>query len=91
MVLFLAAITFGLLRRVFGADDAPFRAVVGKRGDTGTAAGPTTTGAESSSSGATAIAASVSETPKRCYRATRERAGASPRARNAASKGGTSC
>jgi hypothetical protein len=30
MVLFLAAITCGLLRRVLGADDPPFGAVMGK-------------------------------------------------------------
>jgi len=30
MVLFLAALTRGLLRRVLGADDAPFGAVMGK-------------------------------------------------------------
>ena len=35
MVLFLAAITRGLLRRVLGADDASFGAVMGTRGDAG--------------------------------------------------------
>jgi len=30
MVFFLAAITLGLFRRVLGADDAPFRPVMGK-------------------------------------------------------------
>src|SRR5262252_10861718 len=45
-------------------------------------------GAASSASGATTVAASVSETPKRCARAVRERAGASPRARSAASNTG---
>jgi hypothetical protein len=30
VVLFLAALTCGLLRRVLGADDAPFRPVMGK-------------------------------------------------------------
>src|SRR6266571_4819826 len=88
VVLFLAAITFGLCRRVLGADDAPFRAVVGKRGDTGTAAGPATTGTGSSSSGVTTVAASASETPSRWARAVRERAGASPRVRSAASSTG---
>src|SRR6266581_7049330 len=32
MVLFLAALTCGLLSRVLGADDAPFGPVMGKRG-----------------------------------------------------------
>ena len=88
VVFFLAAITCGLLRRVLGADNAPFRAVMGKRGAVGPAAGPATTGAGSSSSGATTVAASASETPKRWARAVRERAGASPRARSAASSTG---
>ena len=39
MVLFLAAITLFLFSRVLGADDAPFRPVMGKRGEAGTAAG----------------------------------------------------
>src|SRR2546427_5033821 len=39
VVLFLAALTRGLLRRVLGADDAPFGPVMGKRGDAGAAAG----------------------------------------------------
>jgi hypothetical protein len=89
VVFLLAAITLGLLRRVLGADDAPFRPVMGKRGESGVAAGPATTGASSSSSGTT-VAASVSETPSRCARAVRERAGASPRARSAASSAGKS-
>src|SRR3989449_11668606 len=78
MVLFLAAITLGLFSRVLGADDAPFRPVMGKRGDAGTAAG-------SSARGVITVAASASETPKRCASAVRERAGASPRERRAAS------
>ena len=40
VVLFLAAITRRLCSRVLGADDAPFGAVMGKRGDAGAAAGP---------------------------------------------------
>ena len=35
VVLFLAAITPRLFRRVLGADDAPLGAVMGKRGDAG--------------------------------------------------------
>jgi len=88
MVLFLAAITRGLFSRVLGADDAPFGPVMGKRGDAGTTAGAAARGASSSSSGATTVAASASETPSRCARAVRERAGASPRARSAASSAG---
>src|SRR5881296_24970 len=84
VVLFLAAITRGLFKRVLGADDPPFRPVMGKRGDTGAAA----RGADSSSSGATTVAASASATPSRCARAVRERAGVSPRARSAASSAG---
>src|SRR5712691_3698155 len=85
VVFFLAALTLGLFNRVLGADDPPFRAVMGKRGEAGAAAGTATTGAGSSASGVTTVAASVSETPSRWARVVRERAGASPRARNAAS------
>jgi len=88
MVLFLATITLRLFRRGLGADDAPLGAVMGKRGDAGGAAGTATPGSGSSSSGATRVAASVSETPRRWARAVRERAGASPRARSAASNAG---
>ena len=88
MVLFLPAITVRLCRRVLGADDAPFRPVMGTRGESGVAAGAPTTGAGASSSGVTTVAASASEMPSRCARAVRERAGASPRARNAASRTG---
>ncbi len=35
VILFLAAITLGLVSRVVGADDAPLGAVMGKRGDVG--------------------------------------------------------
>jgi hypothetical protein len=64
VVLFLAAITFRLCRRVLGADDTPFRPVMGKRGEAGGAAGTATTGAGASASGVTTVAASASETPK---------------------------
>ena len=74
VILFLAAITRGLFSRVLGADDAPFRPVMGKRGDAGTAA----TGAGSSASGVTTAAASATETLRRCARAASERVGASP-------------
>src|SRR5215813_12773143 len=87
VVFFLAAITRGLFNRVLGAHDAPFCAVMGKRGDAGTATGPVATGV-GSSSGATMVAASTSEPLSRWARAVRERAGASPRARSAASSAG---
>src|SRR5712692_7127914 len=56
MVLFLAALPCGLLRRVLEADDAPFRPVMGKRGEADAAAGTAATGAGSSSSGTTTVA-----------------------------------
>jgi hypothetical protein len=87
MVLFLAALTCGLCRRVLGADDASFGPVMGTRGDAGAAAGAVARGA-GAASGATTVAASASETPSRWARAVRERAGASPRARSAASSAG---
>jgi hypothetical protein len=65
-----------LCSRVLGADDAPFGAIMGQRGD----ARARGTG---SSRGVTTVAASASETPSRCARAVRERAGASPRVRKA--------
>jgi hypothetical protein len=88
VVLSLAAITRGLLRRVLGADDPPLGAVVGQRGAAGAAVGTATTGADSSSNGVTTVAAATSETPRCWARAVRERAGASPRARSAASNTG---
>src|SRR5262245_13075244 len=88
VVLFLAAIALGLFSRVLGADDAPLGAVMGKRGAAGAAVGTATTGAGSSASGVTTVAASASATPRRWARAVRERAGASPRARSAASNTG---
>jgi hypothetical protein len=88
VILFLPAITLRLFRRVLGADDAPFGPVMSKRGDAGAAADTWPTEADSSASGATTEAASVSETPRRCARAVRERAGASPRARRAPSSAG---
>ena len=84
VVLFLAALTVRLCSRVLGADDASFRPVMGKRGDTGAAAGAVAGG---SSSRGTATAA-LSETPSRCARAVRERAGVSPRVRSAAWRAG---
>src|SRR2546428_13908676 len=74
VVFFLAAITVGLFSRVLGADDAPFRPVMGKRGEAGAVAGAAVTDAGSSARGVIAVAASASETPSRCARAARERA-----------------
>ena len=88
VVLFLAAITPRLFSRLLGADDASFGAVMGKRGAAGAVASASVSGTGFSFSGVTTVAASASETPKRCARAVRERAGASPRARNAASNAG---
>jgi hypothetical protein len=88
VVFFLATLTRHLFHRVLGADDAPFRAVMGKRGDADAVVGTATTGAASSSSGTIMVAASASETPKRCARAVRERVGASPRVRSAARRTG---
>src|SRR5947209_3551128 len=89
VVLFLAAVTLGLFSRVLGADDAPFRPVMRKKGAacpaTGAQAEPDA-GAGASSGAATSV---PSETPSRCARAVRERAGASPRARSAASNAGS--
>jgi hypothetical protein len=84
VVLFLATITRGLLRRVLGADDAPFGAVMGTRGEASTLTGAAAGERSSSSNGAT----TDSETPRRWARAVRERAGASPRARSATSSAG---
>src|SRR6266581_7680354 len=88
VVLFLAAITVGLFNRVLGADDASFRPVMGTRGEAGVTAGSAAMGASSSASGVTTMAASASVTPSRWARAVRERAGASPRVRSAASSTG---
>ena len=83
VVLFLPTITLRLFSRVLGADNAPFGPVMGKRGASGA-----TTGTGASSREPTTEAASASETPSRWARAVRERAGASPRARSAASNAG---
>jgi hypothetical protein len=90
MVLFLPALTVRLFSRVLGADDAPFRPVMGTRGDAGAVASVSVSGTGFSSSGVTMVAASASETPSRWARAVRERAGASPRVRSAARRAGKS-
>ena len=88
VISFLPAITRFLFNRVLGADDPPFCPVMGKRGEAASAAGSAPPCAGSSSSGVTTVAASASETPSRWARAMRERAGASPRVRSAASRAG---
>jgi hypothetical protein len=88
VISFLATITPLLCNRVLGADDPPFGPVMGKRGEAASAAGSAPLCAGSSSSDVTTVAASASETPSRWARANRERAGASPRARRAASSTG---
>ena len=84
VISFLTALTRRLFNRVLGADDPPLGPVMGKRGE----AGAVPPGAASSASGVTTVAASASETPSRWARAVKERAGASPKARRAASNVG---
>ena len=50
VVPFLATITCFLFTRVLGADDPPFRPVMGTRGEAGAVAGPATPGAGPSTS-----------------------------------------
>src|SRR5262249_62251797 len=83
MVFFLAALTRGLFSRVLGADDPSCRPVMGTRGASGVA-----TSAGASSNESTTEAAAASEAPSRWARAVRDRAGASPRVRRAASSVG---
>src|SRR5262249_51791160 len=88
VVFFLAAITPRLFSSVWGADVASSGAAMGKRGGAAVAAGVATGGVCSASRGVATVAASASERPSRWARAVRERAGASPRARRAASRAG---
>src|SRR5690349_19501688 len=85
MVLFLATVTVRLFSRVLGADNAPFRSVMSKRGEPCSVMGAEAGESAGSLSGASAS----SETASRCARAVRERAGASPRPRSAASNAGS--
>ena len=59
VISFLPAITLFLFSSVLGADDAPFRPVMGKRGDSGVTAGTVAPGAGSSARGAITVAASA--------------------------------
>jgi hypothetical protein len=81
VALFLAAITARLLSRILGALDAPFGAIVAKRGEAGAGAGA---GAGRVAVGSTMAAASASATPRRWANAVKDRVGASPNARSVA-------
>src|SRR3954468_7074127 len=85
MVFFLATVTLRLFSRVLG--NAPFRSVMSKRGEPCPALEAETGEGAGSCSGATT--SGPSETASRCARAVRERAGASPRPRSAASNAGS--
>ena len=71
-----------------GADDAPLGAVMGTRGDTGATVGTAPPGGGAAAASGVTTVAAASEMPSRWARAVRERAGASPRVRRAASKTG---
>ena len=86
---FLATVTARLLSRLLGALDAPFGAILAKRGETGAAVGATAGGAvgvSSSSVGTTMAAASASATPIRWASAVKDRVGASPSMRSVVCK-----
>jgi hypothetical protein len=90
VILFLATVTFGLFSSVLGADDAPFRPVMGKRGESGPATGVAGGGETGwGSSGDAATTATTSGTPSRRASAVSERVGASPSSRSAASNAGS--
>src|SRR5690349_5103031 len=89
MVFFLAAVTLGLFSRVLGADDPTFRPVMRKRGKTCPAPGAQAEPDAGAGASSGAPPSAPSETPSRCARAVRERAGASPRVRSAASSAGS--
>jgi hypothetical protein len=87
VVLFLAAITARLLRRILGAFEAPFGPLMAKRGDAGGGAGPAAGRAHGGGDpavGTTMAAASASATPRRVANSVKDRLGASPSARSVA-------
>jgi hypothetical protein len=86
VALFLAAITARLLSRILGALNAPFGAIVAKRGEagTGTAAVGRSDGGGDPSVGSTMAAASASATPRRVANSVKDRVGASPSVRSVA-------
>jgi hypothetical protein len=78
---FLTTITARLFKRVLGARDAPFGAIVATRGAVGARTGATadsSAGVDSSAGGTHRAAASASVTPTRCASSGKERLGASP-------------
>jgi hypothetical protein len=86
VVSFLAAITARLLKRILGALDAPFGALVATRGEVATGAGAAAGGADVAGSavGMTMAATSASATPRRFAKACTDRVGASPSVRSVA-------
>src|SRR2546428_13061939 len=78
VVFLLAALTVGLFSRVLGADDAPFRPVMGKRGDAVVEAGAADTGGGASDRGRTTVAALASDPPSRCASAASKHGGDTP-------------
>jgi hypothetical protein len=79
----LAAITARLLSRILGTLDAPFGAIVAKRGEAGAGAGGSP-GMGGSGVGTTSAVASASATPRRAANCVMDRGGASPRVRRVA-------
>src|SRR2546423_8228000 len=81
VVLFLATITFFLFSSVLGADDAPFRPVMGKRGESGPATGAAGGGGTDRGSSADTAPPTVGPpaTAHPYARAVRHRVGGSPR------------
>jgi hypothetical protein len=72
VVSYLAEITARLLKRILGAPDAPFGAIVANRGEVAAGAGAVPGGADvvgGSSVGGTIATASASATPRRCANA----------------------
>ena len=80
---FLAARIARLLRRVLGALDAAFGAIVATRGERGAAVGESDS-VDDRSGGTTRAAASASATPRRWADAVKDRVGASPSMRRVA-------
>jgi hypothetical protein len=79
----LAAITARLLSRILGAPDAPFGAIMPKRGEVVAGAGRAA-GAGGCSRGTTIAVASASATPRRFASSLKDRAGDSPSVRSVA-------
>ena len=87
VVSFLAAITARLLKRILGALDAPFGAIVAKRGEEAAGAGAAAGGADMAgdpSVGTIMATTSASATPRRFANACTDRVGASPSVRSVA-------